>query len=184
MISLGMAISGGVLALGQDDIRPEKDLVEIPVPPNVFAWVIGTVILLGVLVLAWWFLKRKRPVELVPAADRALRQLDGAERHLEGESPEPLAIEVTSVVRHYIEERFSLAAPRQTTEEFLRALRATSSDEIGRYRDELNGFLQACDRIKFGRGNLEIEDRRAILESARKLICETRGTVDEGGGAS
>lgn len=181
--SVGIVFAGGVLTRGQDDIRPEKDLVEIPAPPNLWAWMIGIVLLIVALLLVHRILKRKRPVALVSAADKALRKLDEAERHLGTESPEPLANEVTSVIRHYIEERFSLAAPRRTTEEFLRELKDATTLEIGRYRGELNDFLHACDRIKFGRGNLESEDRRALLDSARKLIEETRRANREGGAA-
>lgn len=175
---------GGILARGEDDIRPEKDPVEIPAPPNVWAWVIGTIILVAVFFLVPRFLRRKKPVEAVPVADKALRQLDEAERHLGTESPEPLANEVTSVIRHYIEERFSLAAPRLTTEEFLGELKVASSREIGLYSEELNDFLVACDRIKFGRGQLEMEHRRSLLGSARKLILETREPFGERGDAS
>jgi hypothetical protein len=57
---------------------------------------------------------------------------------------------LTLILRHYIEARFGLKAPEQTTEEFLDSLRrspAFSEEQKALLRD----FLGRCDLIKFAR---------------------------------
>ena len=60
------------------------------------------------------------------------------------------------MLRHYIEDRFGLRAPEQTTEEFLAELR--QKHVFGeRQKDLLRAFLEHCDLVKFA--ELQTEPR-------------------------
>jgi len=56
--------------------------------------------------------------------------------------------ELTLIVRRYIERTTGVAAPEQTTEEFLRAMRGHSSFDTAS-REKLKAFLEAADLVKF-----------------------------------
>ncbi len=158
-----------------EDIRDVKGLISIPTPPNYWLWAAVAVVLIIAGYLLWKWMSRKVLPPGISAAKKALEQLHAAERLINMDTAEPLVIKATDAIRHYIENRFSLAAPRQTTEEFLRKLREKSGEEeISRYRDELGNFLGCCDKVKFGRGDLVAQDRTALLDSARHFVEATR----------
>lgn len=173
---LVLALTGSLAGAQEaaEDIRDVKGMVEIPEPPNYALW-IG--LAAGVLVLAyliWKFFPRKRKAIEISAADRALKVLDKCQALIAEESPEPLVIAVTGAVRGYLEERFALAAPRRTTEEFLRDVNAGPDPEIAPFREELGRFLHICDAVKFGRGEMAGERRRDLIEVARQFVESTR----------
>lgn len=57
-------------------------------------------------------------------------------------------VELSAIVRQYIEQRFGLRAPELTTEEFLIVAKASAA-LAGPERTQLAAFLEACDRVKF-----------------------------------
>lgn len=174
-IALMTSASVGSPALGQemDDIRGVKNLIEIPVPPNYGLW---AGIALGALLLAaliWKLLSRKRPAPARSSAERALAELKDSENLIESESPEPLANAVTATVRRYIEERFGIAAPRRTTEEFFQDVSTHGYPGITPFAEDLSRFLRFCDELKFGRGSVDRERRVKLIESARRFVEST-----------
>ena len=113
-------------------------------------------ILLGVILLIvvlWKLLRRiKRQIQLARMSprERALFELDEL---LQQQLPQKNMIkefylELTMIVRRYVERRHAIRAPEQTTEEFLTAV---SSD--ARFTTEvlqtLKTFLEAADLVKF-----------------------------------
>jgi hypothetical protein len=159
---------------GAGDIRDIKDLVEIPAPPNYSLWIGLAAAALLLAYAIWRWLSRKRKVIGIDPDVRALRVLDQCEALLAEESPEPLVIAVTGAVRSYLEERFGIAAPRRTTEEFLREVNAGSDRGILPFREDLGRFLHLCDSVKFGRGGMDAGRRRDLVEGARGFIEATR----------
>lgn len=116
----------------------------------------------------------RRAVEFVELAhERALRRL------LELESaglPDESAldrwyVELSDIVRRYIEERFQLRAPELTTEEFLAA--AESSVDLGGSQSLLKAFLERCDAVKFARYSPDSAESRDAITSARRFLEET-----------
>ncbi|OVE82786.1 hypothetical protein BVY04_00035, partial [bacterium M21] len=57
-------------------------------------------------------------------------------------------LRLSGVLRHYIENRFALHAPEQTTEEFMDELRKATIFEDA-HKQLLKAFLQHCDMVKF-----------------------------------
>jgi|GEM_PF-284830 len=153
-----------------EDIRDVKGFVEIPQPPNYALWI---AIALGVLVLGlilWKLLTRPKKSPSFTAAELALSEIEQARALIGEESPEPLANAVTGAVRRYLDGRFGIAAPRRTTEEFLRGVHAQRHPEILPYTEDLGRFLRFCDEVKFGREEVVAANRAKLIESARRFV--------------
>lgn len=190
---VGWLLAGGIVAaspLGApaqeaaEDIRDVKDLVEIPEPPPYGLWIAVALGLVFLGLLIWKLLTRRRKTPGVPAAETALSELEAARALIPEESPEPLANAATAAVRRYIEARFGIAAPRQTTEEFLHALNARRDPAISPFGEDLSRFLRSCDAVKFGRGEIELERRETLIESARRFVEASRRPSAAESGAS
>jgi hypothetical protein len=79
---------------------------------------------------------------------------------------------ISDILRRYIENRFGLHAPEQTTEEFLDSLR--SSDRLNeQYRALLQAFLRHCDLVKFAEHQPTLPDIQRTFDSCREFISGT-----------
>jgi hypothetical protein len=82
-------------------------------------------------------------------------------------------VELSAIVRRYLEERFEIRAPECTTEEFLEA--ASRAPALSaEHRDLLVEFLRRADLVKFARsipGDLEMAES---VRSAERFLEETR----------
>ena len=162
-----------------EDIRGPKALVEIPVPekPPVLLWssVGGGVLLLAL--AAYFWKKRARNQRLKSPREIALASLAGLETSREAIAAEAFANRAAQTVRQYIAERFGLAAPRRTTEEFLRDLAKQESSPLVGEIDDLRAFLKSCDLAKFAGSHLTSAQRDELLEAARGFIHSTSKVV-------
>jgi len=79
---------------------------------------------------------------------------------------------MAQAVRNYLQLRFDLRAPRQSTDEFLSAVhndsRLTPQD-----REFLRDLLQQCDLAKFARAVPTAEDCANSLAAARRFVDAT-----------
>ncbi len=157
------------------DIRGPRGLVEIPVPekPPIALWCgIGAGMLA---VAAAWFLMRKfkrdkqRKSPLAIALG-ALNELAGTRESLAAEA---FANRAAQTVRQYLSEQFGLAAPRRTTEEFLRDLAKNDRIPLVNESDHLRVFLKSCDLAKFAGSNLNMNQRDELLQAARSFVEAT-----------
>lgn len=159
-------------AAPEEDIRGAKPLVPIPPPPPPTPWLtygliaLGIVLAIGVLV---WFLKR-RPAPL-PAEKLARLDLERLAREGDRLPATEFASAASAIVRLFIERRFGLAAPKRTTEEFLKELAAKPEQGLHTHLEALRGFLKACDKAKFAAAGLEAEQRQELVGSAREVIA-------------
>jgi hypothetical protein len=136
--------------------------------------VLGGLLLLGLLVwgVRRW-LKRARPLppppDPVETALKALNKLEGASgTEL---SPKEFAAAVAGVIRRFLENKHGLAAPRQTTEEFLESIERSNRFVLP-VREQMRIFLGFCDELKFSRADASEEARKSLLKSAFKLVQE------------
>lgn len=147
-------------------------MVEIPVPenPDWAFWIGLGVGIIGVLVS--WFIwnrmaERKKAATPREVALSSLRELEGTRKDLAADA---FANRAAQTVREYISARFGLAAPRRTTEEFLRDLAKDSSSPLAAESDQLKLFLKSCDLAKFAGSNLNDLQRDDLLLAARGFI--------------
>ena len=174
ILFVGLLLLGNLSAQEAEDIRGPKPMVRIPIPekPAYALWsgIGGGVLLLGILAL-WW--KRRASRErLRKPAEIALTSLSEIERQHEALAAEAFANRAAQAVRTYIAVRFGIAAPRRTTEEFLRDLAGDASPLAGEGND-LRAFLKSCDLAKFAGSGLDATQRGELLQAARDFIRST-----------
>jgi hypothetical protein len=160
---------------GIEDIRGPKAPVEIPVPGKppvaLYSSIAGGVLLLSL--AAYLLKKRARSQQLKSPREVALASLAELEATRETVAAEAFANSAAQTVRQYIADRFSLVAPRLTTEEFLHALTQDTSSPLHAESDHLRAFLKSCDLAKFAGANLDFNQRVELIDTARSFIRST-----------
>lgn len=139
-------VTGGI------EVSPKKDL-----PPLTWklVWKCGLVLLLAAIAaIAVWYMARRILLKVrehrMSPIERAMLELDRLLRKgLPGRGRyKDFYVELTMVVRRYIQRRHSVRAPNLTTDEFLRA--AAGNPAFTREAlTELRGFLESADMVKF-----------------------------------
>lgn len=161
------------------DIRDIKPPEEVPFdwrPYGIAGAAVGAVGL-----LSWGFfyvLNRPRRAYVVPprpAHEVALAALNKlrTRRLIEEGKYEEYYVQLSAIVRRYLEDGFHVRAPEMTTEEFL-----TTAAGDGRlmvtHRRLLAEFLSQADLVKFARHFPTLKDSEAAFEAARRFVEETR----------
>jgi len=158
-----------------EDIRGPKPMIEIPVPekPAYMLWLaIGGGMLL--LLAAWFIWKSYRKKQrLKSPPEVALASLAELEANRESLEAEAFANRAAQTVRQYIADRFGLAAPRRTTEEFLRDIAGDEHSSLIGECDHLRRFLKSCDLAKFAGSNLDSNQRGELVQTARSFVNAT-----------
>ena len=162
------------------DVRPPADY------PSSWQWLLILLVLVIASVIAWlirkWWLQKKMvkavSEDLWQKAYRELKELEAS--GLWDSNIEVFYVKLSTIVRHYLEKRFSIKAPEMTTEEFLQYM---NSSEIlpAQHRPHLEAFLISCDMVKFARyqpGKKEAQDGFAV---ALRLIEETKPIEEKKG---
>jgi hypothetical protein len=179
----------GVEVVGPDDADRKEVRGDLPIEklpekppwwrflPYVAAAVVG--LGLGVLGVSLW-LRRSRPAVVIPPDRRALEELDRLEKSEPpaGHAPDWYHTRLSAIVRRYLEERFSLRASRQTTQEFFQEiLQQKERPELAEEKQQqlLRDLFARCDLAKFT--GLSPRDAPAeyaeVTEMARTLIQQT-----------
>ncbi|MGH7138985.1 MAG: hypothetical protein ACREHD_24835, partial [Pirellulales bacterium] len=82
-------------------------------------------------------------------------------------------VELSGVVRRYLEERFELRAPELTTEEFLASV-GESPDFTRDHKALLRSLLRQADLVKFAGVQPSNEEIERSIDAARRFLEETR----------
>jgi hypothetical protein len=149
-------------------------------------WALGGVAALALAVpfafraaAAWRMQARRRSAYDV--AREALDALMMAPRPREGEM-DGFFVELSGIIRRYLEDRFGLRSPELTTEEFLEEL-AESPELVRSHQRLLRDFLSRADLVKFAHFVPEPSDVEKSLDSARSFLETTRaGSAPEAAG--
>jgi hypothetical protein len=145
-------------------------------PPNKTFLIIGAWIILGVATLAALIvlirrMHKKTVLARLTPRERALAELNkllGAHL-LEADRTKDFYVELTMVVRRYIERQHQVRAPEQTTEEFLAWV--TEDPRFSKaVLDRLRSFLQAADLVKFAAYNPDGADVDHAVDTARDYV--------------
>jgi hypothetical protein len=156
----------------------------VPMPRRATAWWLWLLVGAGVALaagggLGWFFLRRngRRRIERIfrPAHEIAYARLRVlvAEDLVEAGRIKEFYERISSILRHYIEDRFDLHAPERTTEEFLDELSRT--DVLGAMdRKVLSEFLVHCDLVKFAQHDPTTEQIQRTFDLVKDFIERTR----------
>jgi hypothetical protein len=140
---------------------------------------LGVVILLAILlalaVLAYFVWPNPKPNLLRPPLPKetAKRRLEKAKTRIATDSSYDFSVEVSDILRSFIEQQFGIKAIRQTTIEFLSEASQTSHFDLA-HQERLKHFLVTCDAIKFARVAAGKEDSEALFEQASAFVEEVK----------
>ncbi|MFC1709960.1 hypothetical protein ACFL2J_07900 [Candidatus Omnitrophota bacterium] len=169
-----------------DDIKDIKPPVYFPRDYLILIIILAAVIAAG---LFFWLRsllnkrKKERPKFTPPPkpadqlAYEALRALQVKNLPAAGKIKE-YYIELSDIVRRYIENRFNIRAPEMTTEEFLFSLRdCVALTDV--HKNLLKDFLEQCDMVKFARYGPTLEEIDNSFKAAWRFVDETKPVVVE-----
>lgn len=157
-----------------DAMRAAADPVDLPAPVPFWVWALIAVAAIGSIVGGILFHRRRREkaaaVIVLTPEEIANRELDELVASRLAERDVVLFyVELTAIVRRYIERTTGIRAPEQTTEEFLRVISQTKVFERGD-SDRLRNFLEAADLVKFAAHRPRDEDIDESVNRARLFI--------------
>lgn len=160
---------------GGMETDPKKDLP--PLSWKLVGWVVIALTAMGLLVVGCWLLvkyvarrvkeHRMSPIERAwVELDRLLKKgLPGRGRYKD------FYVELTMVVRRYVQRKYGIKAPHLTTEEFLAEFRNQGSgirDQAS--REGLRKFLESADMVKFAGIEATPEMADEATDSARGYL--------------
>ena len=148
-------------------------------------WMLITAGALAIMGAAAWFgFRRVRTARdrraRISAYEVAVRRLGDLEHR---GAPDDAAadswfVELSAIVRLYLEGRYQVRAPELTTEEFLQEARRAAGLS-SEHRDLLTAFLERCDRVKFAGYRPDADESLATLKAARAFVEDTRLRLTE-----
>lgn len=150
-----------------------------PAPRAYLPWLIVLAVAAAASVAAFLFLRRRgivRPGGPAPVApwEVARERLAAlAERHLPQQGNyDAYHVDLSAILRYYIEGRFHVHAPERTTPEFLSEISGK-----GYFSPEqevfLARFLRLCDRVKFAQFRPDLEAMAVSIEEVGHFVDQT-----------
>ena len=132
----------------------------------------------------WLWRRRKHPEVIQPQrspreiAEEALSDLEQSD--LSQSDVKQFYVDLTGIVRRYLEQTTGVRAPEETTEEFLRDISNHNAFGV-EVRRRLQEFLISADLVKFAGHQPLPEDVITALERARRFVrtswLQTRAEV-------
>lgn len=167
-----------------EDIRDIKLPLGLKADYRKFIYIALTALfcLFMLLGLHWW-IKKHRKETLPPPRPAHLIALEELERIQAKKLIEKKMIKiyyylVSMCLRHYLENRFNLKAPEQTTEEFLEAIVENNTLD-SKYKGLLKDFLTHCDLVKFAKYTPQADEISNIYTAAKEFVEQTKESVRE-----
>ncbi len=179
---------------GAMETNPTRDLP--PLSWELVGWVVIALLAVALLVVGCWllvrFLAQKVKEHRMSPIERAWVELDRLlKKGLPGRGRyKDFYVELTMVVRRYVQRKYGIKAPNLTTEEFLREAGKSLTESGGNLApDALKRFLESADLIKFAGVEATPEMADEATDSARSYLKDDSKDVgrrmsDVGGGQS
>lgn len=165
--------------------RPIKDVMKVPLSWRDYIWygvMVFGALLLGL--LFFYYLKKKRKAAAAPPppeniSDKTMRLLRAlAQKKLWQQGEEGVKayyVELTELVRSYIEIRFGIKALEQTTDEFLQ--QAKNHRELKTWSHQLFTLLHTADMAKFARAQPSEQQHEQAMQAAMQLVQQSRPVI-------
>lgn len=165
------------------DIREIAGPIGFPIQIPWYVWAVLALIVLGA-GIAFFLFKRKKTQSIFvpprPAHEVAYEALNALKQkeYLRRKEHKLYYIELSDIVRRYLENRFNLRAPEMTTEEFLNSVKDNKALML-EHKSLLRDFLFACDLVKFAKYEPAEKEADSSFESAKRLIDQTKEEIKE-----
>lgn len=160
------------------DIKP---MAKLPTRIPRWIWVVIGAALIAFLVgaLVARMAKAKPKIKIGPPpppphviALKALEVLQ-AKQLLEKGKCDPFYTELSQILRTYLEGRFNLNAPDETTEEIIEEL-SKSPELTGSQRNILQEFMRQADIVKFAKGHPDRNTMEVAFATTKQFVEETK----------
>lgn len=158
---------------GKMEVEVSKDLP--PLSWKLVGWISLAVVGLAFVVLGLWFairyLVRRVKEHRMSPIERAWVELDRLlKRGLPGRGKyKDFYVELTMVVRRYVQRKYGIRAPHLTTEEFFAEL-VKSNNQTAEQSNSLRRFLESADLVKFAGVEATPEMADEATDSARGYL--------------
>jgi hypothetical protein len=162
--------------------KPIKNIIYVKASWLDYIWYIlgGIVLLFGIIALTVYLARRKKPILVIPEGpketlqEEALRLLNEleAKQFWQNDKIKEYYVDLTAIVRGYIESRFQTAALELTTDELLQKVKV-HRDLMPHY-SLLSIILHTADMAKFAKAQPLPQEHIDTIDKARQFI---RGTI-------
>ncbi len=169
------------------EFKPIKNIIFVKASWLDYIWyIVGAIVLvLLTIVGVVYYMKNKKPAPPKPAApekplqDRVLAKLAELEAKelWQKNQVKEYYIELTDIVRAYIEERFKTHALELTTDELLQ--KAQMHRELQKYVTVLTVILQTADLAKFAKWQPMPQEHFDAMENAKKFVDSSRPVITQ-----
>ncbi|WP_417914750.1 LPXTG cell wall anchor domain-containing protein [Candidatus Electronema sp. JM] len=149
----------------------------VPLPEAMPRWPIAAgAALLGGGLLFVYLRKRKRKPQPAPLPhETALLGLAQADGLIAAHDCAAFAALFDQTLRHYLAERFGIAAQQQTASELIQRVTDENAAELlQEYSDTLRAWLALCEAAKFAEAALNEADMREMTSQLRAFVETTR----------
>jgi len=165
--------------------KPIKDVIYVDWSWVDYIWyiAIGVVLLILIIGVVVYLVKKKKQAPPVPEgpketlqekALRQLRELDARNLWQQGKVKE-YYVELTDILRSYIEERFSTPAMELTTDELL--YKAQVHRELQPYHTALNVILTTADLAKFAKAQPAPQEHTDVMTRAIEIVEKSKPVI-------
>jgi len=167
---------------------PLGELAPIAAPNTAkgWAWLLVLPAVLAAALGARYRLTSRTQARRASAHERARARLEALKNRPRPEGAEAVDaffVELSDLVRHYLEDRFGLHAPEFTTEEFL-DVAAGSPDLSAAHQGFLQDFLRRADQVKFARHLPDGDYIEEVLGAADRFLEQTQERAPGSAGIS
>lgn len=150
----------------------------LPEPRPLWPAAAGAGLLLGGGLLTLYLRKRKRkPLPAPLAHETALLRLTQADGLIDSHDSAAFAALFDQTLRRYLEERFGLAASRQTAGELIRLLADSEEKQLQAHSEKLQTWLALCEAAKFAGAALNKADMAELTAQLRAFVEATKETL-------
>lgn len=151
-------------------------------------WIAGVLAAILIGAGAWWYYERKKrrpdekPIKKEPdilphvEALLALSDLERKKIWQAGDVKE-YYIELTDIIRHYIERRYAVPAMEQTTAEIVSAVQYAGINQ--EHIERLRRLLSKADFVKFAKDKPVGQDNELAMNDAREFVNLTKRAPEE-----
>lgn len=167
------------------EFKPIKNIIFVQWSWRDYIWYIagGLLLLIIVIAVTIYLVRNRKPAPAAPKApevplqDRYLKKLSELEAMQLWQKNQVKAyyVELTDVVRNYIEERFNTPAMELTTDELL--FKVQHHRELQPYYEQLSVILHTADLAKFAKGQPLPQEHFDAMEKAKQFIDTSRPKI-------
>lgn len=164
-------------------IKPIKGIRDVPLRfRDILPYILGGILLIIIVLGILYYLRKRKgkapvfsspPRPQLPPAEEALQRLEELEdkKLWQHDQHKKYYIELTAIIRHYIERRYEVEAEELSSSETLEQMRSLTNEDSLQH---LKILLERADLVKFARLTPMPDENHQAYQSARAFVENTR----------